>query len=170
MWRRRQIRKNYWISVLVPKSVWYGAQRVINVYSIKNELVQHNWAPCIWILLYRSWNQHGKGPLHLSSNETWALQWICEVARRCGCWAQCHPRKIQMTLKHGSRAGMMKFGFKPVKPYTVDYGLHVKQCTNFVCLEPFGGHLVLAVVHRATADRHLPKYNAAVEQITNVPW
>ena len=68
-----------------------------------------------------------------------------------------------------SCAGMVKFSFKPVKPYTVDYGMHVKQCTNFVCLEPFGGHLVLAVVHRATADRHLPKYNAAVEQITNVP-
>ena len=33
MWRKRQIRKKYWISVLVPKSAWYGAQRVINVAS-----------------------------------------------------------------------------------------------------------------------------------------
>ena len=32
VWRRRQIRKKYWISVLVPKSVWYGAQRVINCF------------------------------------------------------------------------------------------------------------------------------------------
>ena len=30
VWRRLQIRKKYWISVLVPKSAWYGAQRVIN--------------------------------------------------------------------------------------------------------------------------------------------
>ena len=70
VWRRRQIRKKYWISVLVPKSVWYGAQGVIKWSSLLSNMdyIIAKFSACIRLILLCDY-------IHVRTSLNWPVRY-----------------------------------------------------------------------------------------------